>query len=78
MKSNNEKQIGFIAQEILQVIPEVVEKNEGGKYSMSYGNITALLTKAMQEQQELIENQNRRIVELEVQLKNIMTKLDKK
>ncbi len=51
MKSNNEKQIGFIAQEIQNIIPEVVEENGEGKISMSYGNLVALLTKAMQEQQ---------------------------
>ena len=41
-------QIGFIAQEIEQVIPEVVSGEEGSK-GISYGSITALLTKAIQE-----------------------------
>ena len=56
-KNNNletGKQIGFIAQEVEKVIPEVVA-NEG-IYSMQYGPLTALLVEAMKEQQQQIES----------------------
>lgn len=59
MKSSGDKQVGFIAQEIDKIIPELVchpENNETEMLSMSYGNITAVLTKAIQEQQEIIES----------------------
>jgi hypothetical protein len=47
-------QMGFIGQEAIQVIPEVVSvKNES--YSMQYSPITALLVEAIKEQQTLIE-----------------------
>ena len=47
-KGTTEQDIGFIAQEIKQVLPEVVYGEEGSM-TMSYGQITAVLTKAMQE-----------------------------
>ncbi|GEM_PF-1479013 len=52
---NDQKQIGFIAQEIKQIMPEVVSGIEGdlGKgeiLSVSYPNIVAALTKALQEE----------------------------
>ncbi len=47
-------QIGFIAQEVINVLPEVVSTN-GGNYSMQYAPITALLVEAMKEQQKQIE-----------------------
>ena len=50
------KQIGFIAQEAISVIPEVVEGAEG-HYSMTYSPITALLVEAMKEQQSIIDEQ---------------------
>jgi trimeric autotransporter adhesin len=71
MKSNNEKQVGFIAQEVIQLVPEVVSENEGATMSMSYGNLVAVLTKAIQEQQIIIENQQKEIYLLqENQLKS--------
>ncbi|MBT9169051.1 MAG: hypothetical protein DDT19_02403 [Syntrophomonadaceae bacterium] len=55
--------IGFIAQEIGKVIPEVVS-GEAGQKGISYANLTALLTKAIQEQQKQIE-------ELKIQLNSL-------
>lgn len=42
-------QIGFIAQEVEQVIPEVVQQGSDGFYSVDYGRLTPLLTAAIQE-----------------------------
>jgi hypothetical protein len=48
--------IGFIAQDVKEVIPEVVTYNEEqDKYGVSYGNVTALLVEAIKEQQTQIE-----------------------
>ena len=48
--------IGVIAQETLEVIPEVVNQDSSGMYSVSYGNMTALLIEAIKEQQAQIED----------------------
>lgn len=48
--------IGFIAQDVKEVLPEVVTYNEeADKYGVSYGNVTALLVEAIKEQQSQIE-----------------------
>ena len=44
------RQAGVIAQELLEVLPEVVHKNDDGIYSVSYGNIVALLIEALKEE----------------------------
>jgi hypothetical protein len=49
------KQIGFIAQESLPIVPEVVGKGPDGYYSMSYGSMTPLLVEAIKEQQKQID-----------------------
>jgi hypothetical protein len=42
-------EIGFIAQEIQQYIPEVIGENSDGMLSLDYSKLTAVLTKAIQE-----------------------------
>jgi hypothetical protein len=49
-----EKKIGVIAQEILEILPEVVQQDSEGMYSVAYGNITAVLIEAIKEQQNQI------------------------
>jgi len=41
---------GVIAQEVLEVLPEVVVADKEGMYSVAYGNITALLIQALKEE----------------------------
>ena len=58
---NNKPSIGVIAQEVEEVLPEVVETNEDGTKSVSYGNIVGLLIEAIKEQQIRIEELEKRL-----------------
>jgi hypothetical protein len=62
-KSNSSKQLGFIAQDIGTILPEVVSFEES--MSVNYQAIIPILTKAMQEQQALIKALEQRIINLE-------------
>ncbi len=48
MKDTNEPQVGFIAQEVEQIIPEVVSGKEGSK-GLAYGQLTAVTVNAIKE-----------------------------
>jgi hypothetical protein len=52
---NNKLKIGVIAQEIQEVLPQVVSESDKGTLVVSYGNITAVLIEAIKEQQTQIE-----------------------
>jgi len=66
MKLDDIDDIGFIAQEIETIIPEIVHTNENSGYkSLDYGAITAVLVKAIQEQQTIIDDLKTRIETLE-------------
>jgi len=69
MKSDNKEQIGFIAQEVESVIPEVVDTDETPEgveqKGLSYGNLTAVLTKALQEAIAKIETLETKVAALE-------------
>ena len=57
MKEDNLEQIGFIAQEVEDIIKEVVTTNDKGIKGLSYGQLTAVLVKSIQElNQKLIRN----------------------
>ena len=70
-KENDESTIGFIAQEIKPVISEIIteplESPEGLENGMTlnYSALTAVLTKAIQEQQTIIDDLKTRIEVLE-------------
>ena len=69
-KSNDHASIGFIAQDVKKIIPEIVSGKEGNiekgeTLGLSYGNLTAVLVKAIQDQQDIIKGQQKIIKELE-------------
>jgi hypothetical protein len=61
----SEKQVGFIAQEVEEFLPEVVTSGAAGTKGVSYGKVTALLVEAIKEQQQIIEDLKQRILTLE-------------
>jgi len=63
VKGYEPKQIGFIAQEVQSILPELVDENNG-LLGLSYGNMTAVLTKAIQEMHTLITAQSATITSL--------------
>ena len=58
---------GVVAQEVLDVLPEAVLKDDAGMYSVVYGNIVGLLIEALKE-----ESRKREV--LEVQVKELVSK----
>ena len=52
---NGNSEIGVIAQEVEEVLPDLVNTNDEGIKSVKYGNIVAVLIEAIKEQQEQID-----------------------
>jgi len=48
--------VGVIAQEVLPILPEVVQQDTDGNYSVAYGNMVGVLIEAIKEQQRQIED----------------------
>ncbi len=68
-KSNGKHDIGVIAEEVGQVVPEVVtyEKNGVDARSVDYARLTALLIEAVKEQQKAIIDLQSQVTELKAQ-----------
>ena len=60
-----ENDLGFIAQDVADIIPEAVDTNWNSDLLMRYESIIPILTKAIQEQQALIKALEQRIINLE-------------
>ena len=48
------KEIGFIAQDVIEILPEIVNEDDEGMLSVSYARTVALLVESIKEQQLLI------------------------
>lgn len=54
VKETGKRNIGVIAQEVMDVVPEVVHNNSSGLLSVSYGNLVGLLIEAVKELSEKV------------------------
>jgi collagen type VII alpha len=67
--------IGFIAQDVEKVVPEVVTYDgKIDRYGISYGNVAALLVEAIKEQQTQIEDQGSEIRRLKSLIGSLLGK----
>ena len=62
---DQDRQIGVVAQEIEEILPEIVSTDVEGIKSVDYSKLSALLIEAVKTQQEQIEALEARISELE-------------
>ena len=69
-------QVGFIAQNVETVLPEVVRTNGDGYKAVDYAKVTALLNEAIKEQQELINSQDSVIKTQQEMLTALIDKYD--
>jgi hypothetical protein len=56
--------VGVIAQEVLEVLPEVVEKDDKGLYSVAYGNMAGVFIEAIKELKAEVDSLKQEIKEL--------------
>lgn len=68
MHFNNRLQIGFIAQEVEKIYPELVNTNQKGYKSIDYPKLSPLLVEAIKEQQGIINGQKLENKEQQTQL----------
>jgi len=64
---STDSQIGFIAQDVQKLFPELVTTDNEGYLSMNYSKVTPILVKAVQEQQVMINEMKEQIALLKQQ-----------
>ena len=74
-KFSNTKQVGFIAQNVEEVLPEVVQTYGDGYKAVDYAKITALLNEAVKEQQIQIEQQAQVIRSQQAALSSVLVEV---
>ncbi len=74
------RQVGFIAQEVEQILPELVMTDSNGYKSVAYANVVPILVeaiKAQQKQIEAIKKDNEKIRKhKDAEIAELRTKLD--
>jgi hypothetical protein len=74
---NEERQLGFSAQEIKKLFPEIVQTDSEGYMAVDYSRLTPVLVEAMKEQQSQIATQQQQISQLNAQNKELMSRLSR-
>ncbi|MCX6165534.1 MAG: tail fiber domain-containing protein [Ignavibacteriae bacterium] len=69
--SKTGKHFGFIAQELEQYLPELVDTDNEGMKSVEYATLTSILTGAVKEQQVTIESQKKDIEQLKADIQEL-------
>lgn len=87
VRKNNDaktREMGFIAQDVETLLTKIgyddqgfLHKDDKGFMSLRYNDFIALLTKAIQEQQEIIEEQNSKLKEQDSDIKILMARMQK-
>jgi trimeric autotransporter adhesin len=79
LKDSGKHEIGVIAEEVGQVVPEVVSFEQNGKDAtgVDYSRLTALLIEAVKQQQEQIRAEQKQIARLKLQLKTMQVALQR-
>lgn len=65
--SSHRRQLGLIAQEVEQLLPELVQGDQSGTLSVNYQALIPVLINALQEQQAIVRKQEARIAAIESQ-----------
>jgi len=73
--SNHGEDIGFSAQQVESVLPELVSEAPGGLKGVAYEGVTPVLVEAIKEQQNLIEEQRSELSALRSELDRIQLTL---
>jgi hypothetical protein len=77
LKGSGKHEVGVIAEEVGDVLPEVVSWSKDGEQAegVDYGRLTALLIGAMKEQQELIDRQREQIRAQQEQINRLASQM---
>ena len=76
LNADNRQHLGFIAQEVQQVLPQVVFTGADGNLSLAYGDVVPVLVEAMKEQQTQIDKLQANNAALEARLAKLEARMD--
>jgi|GEM_PF-3785216 len=74
-EDSENKVLGFIAQEVKPLFPELVFESEDGSLGMGYAHLGVIAIKAAKEQQEIIDRQQGQIDEMMKQMQEMQNQL---
>lgn len=75
---DDRQHLGFVAQEVQQVLPQVVSTGADGHLSLAYGDVVPVLTEAIKEQQAQIASvqaENARIKADNASMRELLLKM---
>jgi len=78
LKSNGEEKLGFSAQELQKVFPELVKEDEEGYLSIDGTGLIAPLVEAIKEQQKTLDKQEEKLNKQQEEIDRLILLLENK
>ncbi len=74
---SEERQVGLIAQQVRDVLPEVVHENRDGYLAVDYGRLTPLLVEAVKELSEDVQSKDAQLRAQQAEMNALEARLDR-
>ncbi len=74
---SDRRQIGFVAQDVKKVFPELIEERKDGYLMVDYSKMTAVLVQAIKEQQLIIDSQQQKFEKLSAESRSMESRMQK-
>lgn len=69
--------LGFIAQDLERVFPELVRKDDAGYYAVNYDGLIPVLVEGIKEQQNVIDEQEEEMLKQQEEILDLQSRMDK-
>lgn len=76
-KFDDERHLGFVAQEVRKLLPEIVMEDDKGYLSVDYSRLTPVLVEALKDMHRDKEDQDKRVARLENELADLKAAVEK-
>ncbi len=70
-KDSGRESIGFVAQDIEQVVPQLVHTGTDGSKAVEYSKLVAVLVEALKEQQNLLDQQSQELAAFRTEMESV-------
>ena len=76
-QATESNQLGFLAQDLEKVFPELVQKDDAGFYTVNYDGMVPVLVEALKDQNSVVEGQKEEINNQKEEINNLSEKVDR-
>jgi len=76
-QAKDKEHLGFIAQDLEKIMPQLVQKDDAGYYAVNYDGVIPILVEALKEQDEVVQEQSELIENQQTEMEDLKDRIEK-